>query len=199
MLYRPRSSSTFWVLGVLVNVLLWAHYILLPSHFVSNSLSSTTFKGVDAQYENLAMPAPHEPIALTLVLIGSAIVQEGSVAIKSALMHASRPVEFHLICTEDVVPVLDALFAHVKRPFYPIRVRYYTVTKDALRERSERAGIGSNWSVLSKLYIQEILQDVEKVIYIDTDAIFVGMNLLLLPSIQLADVSSCSRPSSALG
>lgn len=118
-------------------------------------------------------PMP-EPVVLAFVTIGAGSAREGAIALKSALMHASRAVHIHVVCTEDARAVLEARFALFDRPAYPVEVFYYTVTHDHIRARGERAGVGHNWSQLVKLFIHELLVDVERAIFVDTDMIFVG-------------------------
>ncbi|KAF9057686.1 hypothetical protein BJ165DRAFT_1422470 [Panaeolus papilionaceus] len=123
-----------------------------------------------------AEPAPPEPIVLTLVLMGRPAAQEGLVAIKSALIHSSRPLELHFICSEDVVEMIESKIQLIKRPYYSLNVTFHVVPVDRVRERLERADIGTarwNWWLLTKLLMHEILFDVEKTIFVDTDMIFV--------------------------
>ncbi|KIY66731.1 glycosyltransferase family 8 protein [Cylindrobasidium torrendii FP15055 ss-10] len=120
-----------------------------------------------------------EPIALTFVLLGPNIAHEGSVAIKSALMYSSRPLHFHLIVTEDNIDYLERKFALFDSPAYDVKVTYYPITTDMVRQRGERAGVGSNWPLLSKVFIHELLIGVKRVIFMDTDMIFVVDPVLL--------------------
>ncbi|SJL01432.1 uncharacterized protein ARMOST_04754 [Armillaria ostoyae] len=120
----------------------------------------------------VAPPPPPEPIVITLVLMGESVAHEGSVAIKSAIMHTSRPLHFHLICTQNNIPYLEKKFALFTRPAYDIQVTYYPLTAERVRERGHRAGIGENWNVLTKVFMHELLVDVDKTIFIDTDMIF---------------------------
>lgn len=114
-----------------------------------------------------------EPVVLTMVLMGAAVAREGLVTIKSALMHASRPLVFHLICSEDAVPVVESRIALIKRPYYSLDVVYHVLTVDRVRQRLERARVGTNWPLLTKVLIHEILADVKRAAYVDTDMIFV--------------------------
>lgn len=77
-------------------------------------------------------PAQLEPIAITLVLMGEGVVHEGSVAIKSAIMYTSRPLHFHLICTEDNIAYMEKKFALFPRPAYAIEVRISVPVSPAL-------------------------------------------------------------------
>ncbi len=150
----------------------------------------------------VAPPPPPEPIVITLVLMGESFAHEGSVAIKSAIMHTSRPLHFHLICTQDNIPYLEKKFTLFTRPAYDIQVSnlnsslyalmwrrdsqvtYYPLTSERVRERGHRAGIGENWSALTKVFMHELLVDINKTIYIDTDMIF------LVDPLELVRMSS---------
>lgn len=128
-------------------------------------------------YETVYLQAPPrepEPIVITFVTIGAGSAREGSVAIKSALMHSSRPLHFHIICSEDARAVHESRFALFSRPSYPVEVFFYTVSGEDVRRRSERAGIGRNYNLLVKTFIHELLVNVEKTLFVDTDMIFVG-------------------------
>jgi hypothetical protein len=173
-----RSRNPLWiiVLLLLVNLSVWYYTYSRP-----RLEPVTPYDGLDepapiAIPQAIAHPPPQhvEPIEVTLMLLGESTAREGAVAIKSVLMHASRPVNLHLICSDDAIPVLEKHFQVIKRPYYPVRVRYYKITREMVEVRSRRAGLGMNFNVLSKLFIQEILRDVEKAIFIDTDMIFVG-------------------------
>ena len=48
-----------------------------------------------------------EPISFTMVMYGEASAKEGLLALKTALMHISRPAEFHIICSPEVPPVIQ--------------------------------------------------------------------------------------------
>ncbi|PBK74272.1 hypothetical protein ARMSODRAFT_580918 [Armillaria solidipes] len=104
--------------------------------------------------------------------MGEGVVHEGSIAIKSAIMYTSRPLHFHLICTEDNIAYMEKKFALFPRPAYAIEVTYYPITAERVRDRGHRAGIGEQWNVLSKVFMHELLVDVDKAIFMDTDMIF---------------------------
>ena len=129
-----------------------------------------------------------EPIVMTLVLLGDTIGHEGSIAIKSALIQTSRPLHFHLICSPENIRFLQEKFALFDRPMYDVEVTYYQVDVGMVRARSQRAGVSNagiggagsghvggdgGWSLLSKVFIHELLVDVERVIFMDSDMIFV--------------------------
>ncbi|KAF8920692.1 hypothetical protein CPB85DRAFT_1248198 [Mucidula mucida] len=128
-------------------------------------------KSIETVY--IQTPAVLEPIVLTLVMLGPDIGHEGSIAIKSALMHTSRPLNFHLICTPENIEYMEGKFALFDRPVYPVEVTYYPITPEQVQDRVHRAGIGGNWNLLSKVFIHELLVDIDRAIFIDTDMIFV--------------------------
>lgn len=128
-------------------------------------------KSIETVY--IQTPAVLEPIVLTLVMLGPDIGHEGSIAIKSALMHTSRPLNLHLICTPENIEYMEGKFALFDRPVYPVEVTYYPITPEQVQDRVHRAGIGGNWNLLSKVFIHELLVDIDRAIFIDTDMIFV--------------------------
>lgn len=79
------------------------------------------------QVETVYVHVPLEPVAISLVMIGGNIAHEGSIAIKSALMHTSRPLQFHIVCTEDNVPYLEKKFALFTKPMYSVEVSILVV------------------------------------------------------------------------
>lgn len=88
----------------------------------------------------LAPPRQLEPIVMTFVTIGAANAKEGSVAIKSALMHSSRPLQFHIICSEDAKAIHESRFSLFTRPAYPVEVFYYTISG-----QEEARGPSQDW------------------------------------------------------
>lgn len=50
---------------------------------------------------------PLEPVSFAMVMYGESSAKEGLLALKSVLMHVSRPAEFHIICSPDAIPVLQ--------------------------------------------------------------------------------------------
>jgi hypothetical protein len=64
----------------------------------------------------------------------------------------------------------------VDRPAYSISVKYYPVPEDSIRDRARRAGVASKHTAgyggLVKTFIHEVLYDVKRVIYLDTDMLF---------------------------
>lgn len=73
--------------------------------------------------------------------------------------------------------------------FSPLQVTFYPVTIDRLFERLNRANMGHNPAQRSKLLLHEILVDVEKVIFIDTDMLFVVDPYELVRSLCLTCVT----------
>lgn len=59
---------------------------------------------VEPQTQALAVPV--EPVVFAMVMYGSRSATEGLLALKSAFMYVSRPVEFHIICSPNAVPII---------------------------------------------------------------------------------------------
>ena len=61
-------------------------------------------------------------------------------------------------------------------PAYSISVKYYPITVDSIRDRARRAGVASKHAAgyggLVKTFLHEVLHDVKRVIYLDTDMLF---------------------------
>lgn len=55
------------------------------------------------------------PVVITMVMFGRDSALEGVITIKSALMHLSRPLDLHVICTEEVPPIVEERLALVSR------------------------------------------------------------------------------------
>jgi hypothetical protein len=198
---RRQSFFTAFALVFLVGILwTWSSFrsfapIMQPSgsHMLSQSLPSSLVHAPSfptpapcqiqattrtvIQYATVYLNGPHyepEPIVLTFVTMGASSAREGSVAIKSALMHTSRPLHIHIICSSDAQEYHQTRFALFSRPMYPVQVTFYVITGDDVRKRCDRAGIGRNYNLLVKTLIHELLADVEKTIFVDTDMIFMG-------------------------
>jgi hypothetical protein len=43
-----------------------------------------------------------------MVMYGESSAKEGLLALKTVLMHVSRPVEFHIICSPDAIPIIQS-------------------------------------------------------------------------------------------
>lgn len=127
------------------------------------------------------VPPRPETIQIVMVMVGSDSAKEGVMAIKSALMHTSRPIAFHFICDDDAIPIIQSKLRLFSRPTYSVDVSFYPVSTDAIKARSGRAGIGyrSGWGMLLKVFMHELLPDVDKAIFVDTDMLFVLDPLLL--------------------
>lgn len=50
---------------------------------------------------------PLEPVSFTMVMYGESSAKEGLLALKTVLMHISRPAEFHIICSPDAIPIIQ--------------------------------------------------------------------------------------------
>lgn len=128
------------------------------------------------------------PVVFALVTFGASSATEGLLALKTALMHVSRPADFHIICSPDAVPIIQEKIDLFSRPAYPVNVRYYPLTDAMIRARASRAGVDTRYSAglggLVKVFIHELLYDVEKVIFYDTDMLFLVDPFLLWREFQ---------------
>ena len=50
---------------------------------------------------------PLEPVSFAMVMYGESSAKEGLLALKTVLMHISRPAEFHIICSPDAIPIIQ--------------------------------------------------------------------------------------------
>lgn len=55
------------------------------------------------------------PIVFAFVMFGPDSAREGLLTLKTALMHVSRPTSFHIICSEDAIPIIEEKFALFSR------------------------------------------------------------------------------------
>lgn len=114
-------------------------------------------------------------IVFAMVMFGAGSAEEGQHMLKSILMHTSRRIEVHIICSNDSAPVIQKRLALVTRPRHDVRIALYTVTPDAIVARATRAGIGSKHHAgvggLAKMLIHELVP-AERALYVDTDAMF---------------------------
>lgn len=118
-------------------------------------------------------------------------------------MYATRPLHFHIICDNEAIAYLEPRFRLLKHPVHPITVRFYPLTPQSMSDRIAREGSiatghssGARKSYsrspsllltkhpisagLMKLFLHEVLpDDVEKAIYVDTDAFFLADPALL--------------------
>ncbi|EJD49855.1 hypothetical protein AURDEDRAFT_112338 [Auricularia subglabra TFB-10046 SS5] len=124
-----------------------------------------------------ASPAPEEEkIVISMVMFGRSSAEEGQHMLKSILMRASAPVELHIVCSDDAVPVLQRRLDLVTRPVHDVDVVFYPLTEDAVVTRGERAGIGNKRhhagvGGLAKMFIHELVP-APLALYVDTDAMF---------------------------
>ncbi|KAF9652266.1 hypothetical protein BDM02DRAFT_3089283 [Thelephora ganbajun] len=91
-------------------------------------------------------------------------------------MHISRPAEFHIVCSPDAIPIIQSKLGLFSRPAYSVSVKYYPISEDSIRDRAHRAGVASKHAAgyggLVKTFLHEVLHDVRRVIYLDTDMLF---------------------------
>jgi len=117
-----------------------------------------------------------DPVVFAMVMHGRNSATEGLLALKTALMHLSRSAEFHIICSPDAVDIIQEKVALFSRPSYNITISFYPMSETSIRERAQRAGVGSQHEAgaggLVKTFLHEVLYNVEKVIFFDTDMLF---------------------------
>ncbi|KZP13731.1 glycosyltransferase family 8 protein [Athelia psychrophila] len=93
-------------------------------------------------------------------------------------MHVSRPAEFHIICSPDAASIIAAKLALFSRPSYAINVKFYPIPEALIKDRAARAGVasgsrhGAGYAGIVKAFLHEVLYDVKKIIYFDTDMLF---------------------------
>lgn len=101
-------------LNLLLNVafLVYTDTLRLP-HFpgsVSNQL--TPYNPHTEEHKHPPWTAqlaqrPIEPVSFTMVMYGESSAKEGLLALKTILMHTSRPAEFHIICSSNAIPIIQ--------------------------------------------------------------------------------------------
>lgn len=130
-----------------------------------------------------------EPVSFSMVMYGESSAKEGLLALKTVLMHISRPAEFHIICSPDAIPVIQTKMNLFSRPAYSVSVKYYPISEDSIRDRAHRAGVASKhdagYGGLVKTFLHEVLHDVKRVIYLDTDMLFLVDPYLLWRDFEL--------------
>lgn len=85
-----------------------------------------------------------ETIHVVMVMVGADSATEGAMTIKSALMHTSRPISFHIICSDDAIPIISKKIRLFSRPAYPVEVFFRSVSVDAIKARAARGGVGTD-------------------------------------------------------
>lgn len=169
-----------FALNLALNVLFLIHSgtVRLPYLPGLTSNPHNGYKGphkYPASTNQLAQPSL-EPVAFSMVMYGESSATEGLLALKTVLMHLSRPAEFHIVCSPDAIPVLQSKLDLFSRPAYSVSVKYYPLSEDSIRDRAHRAGVASKHAAgyggLVKTFLHEVLHDVKRVIYLDTDMLF---------------------------
>jgi hypothetical protein len=126
-----------------------------------------------------------QPVAFALIMFSEASAKEGAILLKSAIMYTSRPLHFHIICDEGAIAYLEPRFRLLRHPVHPITVRFYRLNRQSMMDRIAREGSldtghAAGIPGLMKLFLHELLpDDVEKAIYVDTDAFFLTDPALL--------------------
>ncbi|KAI0290463.1 hypothetical protein BC826DRAFT_913080 [Russula brevipes] len=111
--------------------------------------------------------------------------KEGAVLMKSIIMYTTRPLEFHIVCDDVAMTYLESRFRLLTHPLYPITVRFYRLSFQAMvdrvaREGSLNTGHAAGTTGLMKLFMHEVLpESVGKAIFVDTDAFFLTDPALL--------------------
>ncbi|KAI9510364.1 hypothetical protein F5148DRAFT_976872 [Russula earlei] len=111
--------------------------------------------------------------------------KEGAILLKSAIMYTSRPLHFHIICDEAAIAYLESRLHLLTHPVHPVVVRFYRLTRQSMADRISREGSlntghAAGYPGLMKLFMHELLpDDVEKAIFVDTDAFFLTDPALL--------------------
>jgi len=99
--------------NLLLNIAFLIYSGTLRFHFLGSA--SNQFTPHDAHAETHAHPAwtaqlaqqSTEPISFAMVMYGESSAKEGLLSLKTALMHISRPAEFHIICSPDAIPIIQ--------------------------------------------------------------------------------------------
>ena len=105
-----RILPLAFALNLALNVLFLVHSgtIRLPS-FPGLAPNHIAYKGTNkqSQWTTQLPPQSLEPVSFSMVMYGESSAKEGLLALKTVLMHISRPAEFHIICSPDAIPVIQ--------------------------------------------------------------------------------------------
>ena len=103
-----RILPIAFVINLLLNVafLVYSGTLRLPRYPGPNQHQTGTHTH-PAWTAKLAQQ-PVEPVAFAMVMFGESSATEGLLALKTVLMHISRPAEFHIICSPDAIPILQS-------------------------------------------------------------------------------------------
>ena len=133
------------------------------------------------------------------------VASRNRASFQSAIMYTSWPLHFHIICDEAAQTFLETGFLLLTHPLHSISVRFYRLSSQSMSDRISREGsIRTGHSAgnrkppfgcfstehaanklidlagLMKLFMHELLpDDVDKAIYVDTDAFFLTDPALL--------------------
>ncbi|KAI0049683.1 glycosyltransferase family 8 protein [Auriscalpium vulgare] len=138
-----------------------------------------------AATETVTVARPSGPVKFALVMYYHSSAMEGAVLMKTAIMYTSRPLEFHIICDVSAQEYLESRLKLLTHPVHNVLVRFYRLSPDQMVGRVEREGAiytdhAAGTPGLMKLFIHEILpNDVDKAIFVDTDAFFLTDPALL--------------------
>ncbi|KAI0062200.1 hypothetical protein BV25DRAFT_1804413 [Artomyces pyxidatus] len=124
------------------------------------------------------VPQTIEPVVFSLVMFHEDSAKEGAILLKTAIMYSSRPIHFHIVCDETAQQYLEGRLTLLNHPLHNVVVKFYRMSKQSMEDRVAREGAiytdhSAGISGLMKLFMHEILpDDVEKAIFVDTDAFF---------------------------
>jgi len=171
-------------------------------HVDSPPLTVTITRTAPPTTKTLIVEPPVQPVVFALIMYSESSAKEGAVLLKSAIMYTSKPLDFHIICDKAARTYLERRLRLLTHPVHNVSVRFYQLSFQSMRDRVSREGaISTDHSAgmpgLMKLFLHELLpDDVEKVIYVDTDAFFLTDPALLWEEFSRWDTGvSISMPS----
>lgn len=109
-----RILPLAFVLNLTLNILFLVHSgtLRLPYFpgLASNQLTRNGHKGPHTHpgWTTKIAPQSLELVSFSMVMYGESSAKEGLLALKTVLMHISRPAEFHIICSPDAIPVIQS-------------------------------------------------------------------------------------------
>jgi hypothetical protein len=206
-LFRTRRRVIFWLLGAtFVLIGLYSHWQYplggekyfescqsldpqipcVPSAQIDSPPHTVTItQTAPPTTKTMIVEPPVQPVVFALIMYSESSAMEGAVLLKTAIMYTSRPLHFHIVCDGAARVYLETRLHLLTHPVHNISVRFYQLSYETMRDRISREGaINTGHSAgipgLMKLFLHELLpDDVEKAIYVDTDAFFLTDPALL--------------------